>query len=141
VVAVVDLAAKQVVWAMTVMWHRQHQPELLDNGRLLVFDNQGREGRSKVIEFDPRTQQVTWTYPGDADRAFHSETAGSCQRLWNGNTLIIEANRGRAFEVTAEGEIVWEFLNPHRAGDHEELIATLYDLVRIPRDYLDVAFP
>ena len=46
--------------------------------------------------------------------------------------LIIESNAGRAFEVTAEGTRVWEFVNPHRAGDDDEFIATLFDLVRLP---------
>jgi hypothetical protein len=56
---------------------------------------------------------------------------GSSQRLSNGNTLIIESNDGRAFEVTAEGEVVWEFYNPARAGDDRQLIATLCDTVRL----------
>ena len=33
----------------------------------------------------------------------------SAQRLVNGNTLITEANMGRVFEVTKEGEVVWEY--------------------------------
>lgn len=32
----------------------------------------------------------------------------------NGNTFINEGARGRFFEVTKEGKIVWEFLNPYR---------------------------
>ena len=38
-------------------------------------------------------------------------------------------------EVTPEGEIVWEFVNPHRSGEDDELIATLFDLVRIREDF------
>ena len=34
------------------------------------------------------------------------------QRLANGNTLITESERGRVFEVTADKEIVWRFVNP-----------------------------
>jgi hypothetical protein len=37
---------------------------------------------------------------------------GSAQRLPNGNTLITEASFGRFFEVTKEGEIVWDYVNP-----------------------------
>ncbi len=63
---------------------------------------------------------------------FFSELCGTCQRLPNGNTLITESTRGRAFEVTPDKEIVWEFFNPHRAGENDELIATLFELIRIP---------
>jgi hypothetical protein len=37
---------------------------------------------------------------------------GYAQRLPNGNTLITESSFGRFFEVTKEGEIVWEYVNP-----------------------------
>jgi hypothetical protein len=33
----------------------------------------------------------------------------NAQRLPNGNTLICEADFGRLFEVTAQGELVWEY--------------------------------
>ena len=34
----------------------------------------------------------------------------------NGNTLINEASFGRFFEVTAQGETVWEYVNPYFGG-------------------------
>ena len=37
---------------------------------------------------------------------------GMAQRLPNGNTLITESSFGRFFEVTSQGEIVWEYINP-----------------------------
>ena len=41
---------------------------------------------------------------------------GNAQRLRNGNTLINEASFGRFFEVTRDGEIVWEYVNPFFGG-------------------------
>jgi len=43
---------------------------------------------------------------------------------------------GRVFEVTRDKEIVWEFLNPARSGEHDELIASIFDLLRIPEEYV-----
>ena len=57
------------------------------------------------------------------------------ERLSNGNTLITESDPGRAFEVTAEKQIVWEYINPHRAGENNENIATLLEVVRLNRDF------
>ena len=34
--------------------------------------------------------------------------------MWTGNTLICEGRNGRLFEVTPDGELAWEFINPHR---------------------------
>ena len=35
------------------------------------------------------------------------------QRLPEGNTLICEGLRGRIFQVTSSGEVVWEYVNPY----------------------------
>jgi len=134
--AVLDPEQGKVVWARTGPWRRQHQPTFLDNGDLLLFDNVGPGGdRSRVIELDPLTGAVRWQYGGAPGAALFSKTLGSCQRLPNGNTLITESENGRALEVTADGRIVWEFNNPHRAGDHGELVAVLFEIVRLPPDF------
>ena len=43
---------------------------------------------------------------------FWSPHISGCQRLKSGNTLICEGGKGRIFEVTPSGEIVWEYINP-----------------------------
>jgi hypothetical protein len=52
--------------------------------------------------------------------------------------LITESERGRAFEITPAGEVVWEFVSPHRGGRNSELVATLFELVRL--DFNEVPF-
>ncbi len=134
VIAIVDMELGQVVWAIAGIAARQHQPTLLDNGNMLLFDNVGNAGRSRVIEFDPLTQALVWEYPARGSRELFSATCGSNQRLPGGTTLITETDRGRALEVDTDGDIVWEFLNPHRAGESNELIASLFEVVRLPPD-------
>jgi hypothetical protein len=134
-VCAVDLTGQTVYWAESDLWHRQHQPTLLENGRLLVYDNQGLRNASSVLEIDPLTRDILWSYRGGRDGAFYSETCGSCQRLPNGNTLITESDPGRAFEVTPDKTIVWEYVNPNRTGKNNELIATLFEVVRLPDDF------
>ncbi len=138
-IAVIDLDEEKVVWALNGSFVRQHQPTVLDSGRLLLFDNLGgrnrKIGKSRVLEIDPATRATVWSYEGTEDEPFQSDTCGSCQRMPNGNTVVTESDYGRAFEVTPDGEIVWEFVNPHRAGPRNELIATLFELVRLPPDF------
>ena len=131
--AVVDVDQTSVAWTARGPWSRQHQPALLSSGHLLLFDNQGLGDRSRVLELSLPDLEVVWSYEEAGDDAFYSRTCGSSQRLENGNTLIVESNRGRAFEVTPSGEIVWEFRSPHRTGEDDRLVATLFDLVRLPR--------
>jgi len=131
IIALIDLAREKVVWALSGMWTHQHQPTLLDNGNILLFDNMGYEGRSKVIEFNPSTHNIVWAYRGDADNGFYTEDMGSQQRLDNGNTLITESRDGRVFEVTPDNKIVWEFFNPLRSVADNNLIGTIFDMIRL----------
>lgn len=137
VVALLDLREERTVWALTGLWRRQHDPTLLPGGRLLVFDNFWDEAgrRSRVVEIDPLSQQVVWDYGNGKGESFFSAWLGECQRLPNGNTLIVESTAGRAFEVTPARRIVWEFVSPFRAGDREELVATLVQMRRLPPDF------
>lgn len=134
IVAVIDPGQRRVVWAMKGLWRRQHDPVLLDTGKMLVFDNEAGPGRSRVLELDPATLRIAWSYEGSDEAPFYSETCGTSQRLRGGNTLITESDQGRAFEVTPDGRIVWEYVNPWRAGDSGELVATLFEVTRFPAD-------
>ena len=134
-VAIVGNESEQVEWALAGLSRRQHEPSLLATGRLLLFDNAGRLGRSQVTELEPLTQEIVWQYRGDERRDLFSPSSGTAHRLPNGNTLITESTAGRALEVTSEGTLVWEFFNPHRAGGQQELIATLLDVERLDDDY------
>ena len=134
--AVVDLEGRTIRWSRRGSWKRQHQPVLLDSGNMLLFDNKGTPGHSQVLELAPLTGEVVWSYPDDAGTPFYSATCGASQRLPNGNTLITESRPGRAFEVTPDKAIVWEYFNPYRTPDDESLVATLFEVVRLPADWL-----
>ena len=57
--------------------------------------------------------EIVWEYHSPDPSSFFTHARGSAQRLTNGNTLIGESNSGRGFEVTPEGEIVWDYRQPH----------------------------
>jgi len=133
-IAVVNPESEEVVWMQFGMWLAQHDPTTLDSGNIMVFDNRGHGGQSKVIEYDPTSMEPVWIYSGTNEHPFFTNAGGANQRLPNGNTLITESDNGRAFEVTREGEIVWEYRNPARAGENDGLIATIFEMVRLPYD-------
>jgi hypothetical protein len=116
-IAILDGETKEILW----LWgptnlSLQHQPRVLDNGNILLFDN-GIQ-RSRVIEIDPQSGRIVWKY----QRAgFFSQWGGGVQRLSNGNTLITNTTGGRAFEVTPQGQTVWEFANPKILKDGDRV--------------------
>ncbi len=107
-------------------------------GNILVFNNgEGRDGNrpySTVDEIVPPLNpdgsyrreedgffgpfEATWTYKAEDPKTFFSGHISGAQRLPNGNTLICEGAEGRFFEVTSQGEVVWEYLNSF--GEPEE---------------------
>ncbi|MBD3349515.1 MAG: hypothetical protein GF400_10035, partial [Candidatus Eisenbacteria bacterium] len=135
--AVIDIDSEEIVWTASGLWLQQHCPSVTEGGNILLFDNQGNYGWSRVLEFDPVTQEIVWEYKGEEASDFYSARFGTAQRLPNGNTLVAESHYGRAIEVTPEGDVVWEFLNPARAGSDGELVANLFEIERVPRSYVE----
>ena len=93
----------------------------------MVFDNGGASGygrpnstalngqniyarpTSRVLEIDPATLKLVWSYTSPT---FFATNISGAQRLLNGNTLVTEGPSGRVFEVTKDGDIVWEYVFP-----------------------------
>lgn len=96
----------------------QHAPTPLANGNILIFDNGPHRldhsfPYSRVIEVNPVTNEIVWKYQEENLYNFYSPRISNAQRLPNGNTLVNEGFFGRFFEVTAEGDVVWEYVNPY----------------------------
>jgi hypothetical protein len=140
-IAVLDLEEGKVVW----WWgpgelSRQHQPSLLENGDLLVFDNGTQRQRSRVIEVDPATRAIVRAWAGEPGATFLCNAMGGAQGLPNGNWLVTESSAGRALEIAPDGAVVWDFFNPDQghnpfeAQDGRETIEAIYRLQRVAAD-------
>lgn len=108
-IAMLDVAERRVVWAARGPWLAQHDPQFLDNGRLLLFDNLGSPHGSRVLEYDVQTQAMPWCYGGDASHDLYTSERGMSQRLPNGNTFVVNSEGGEMIEVTPEKEVVWYY--------------------------------
>jgi hypothetical protein len=102
-------------WGADVLSH-QHCATYLEGGKILIFDNgchrKEAPSFSQVVEVDRATKKIEWSYRSDPILAFYSFMISGCERLPNLNTLITEGATGRIFEVTPEGETVWEYVSP-----------------------------
>jgi len=135
-IGVVDRDTGEVVWA----WgpgelSKQHMPTMLPSGHVLIFDNGNAHGRSRIVELDPLAGRIVWQYVADPPEAFFSSSRGASERLPNGNTFVTESNTGHLFEVTPEGETVWEFLNPDLKPDGKRM--ALYRALRYPKEQVE----
>ncbi len=162
VIGIVDRDSGKIVWA----WgpgelDGQHDPSLIPDthpltgeaipgaGHILVFDNGlYRRNYSRVLEIDPVTGQIVWSSPTD----WYSWHISGAQRLPNGNTLVCDGPAGRLFEITSEGEKIWEYLNPYSKRDEfhrlttraafgdiggKDTVRAVYRAIRYPRQYVE----
>ncbi len=142
-IAVLDGKTLLVKWWRTGPFLRQHDPDFLPNGHILVFDNRlgGRDhrfGESRIVEIDPKnpvTTELVWSFTGSERQPFYSNERGKLQALPNGNILVTEALAGRVFEL-ARGDggtqLVWEWVN----GLGDGLVGFVTQADRIPPDRL-----
>jgi hypothetical protein len=103
----------------------------LENGNLLLFDNGTHcigiaASYSRILEIDPRSGKMIWEYKARPWQGLYSAFMSSCQRLANGNTLICEAMEGKIWEVTADGHVAWEYLNPADPIHHDRYGSNRY---------------
>jgi len=118
-VVIIERSTGNIRWRLgPEVLAQQHYPNLLPNGNMLIFDNGTHRPNhpatfSRVLEIDPATKGIVWSYLDRPVFNFFSPYESSAQRLPNGNTFICEGVFGRLFEVTSEGEVVWEYVNPH----------------------------
>ena len=114
----------------------QHDPTWVDTDAgpgLLLFNNGGGQPDSEtstvellLLPFEADRGFVreagqpfgpaepAWSY--SATEAYSSSFISGAQRLPNGNTLICAGAPGRIYEVTPDGALVWDYLNPY-GGD------------------------
>jgi hypothetical protein len=118
-----------------------HDPEMHDDGTILFYDNGGYTGalgnsgnfHSRVLEYaideTNHTATLVWEFPGSFSvdswytDTWYSPYWGDADRLENGNVLVTAAVKNaevanRIFEVTREGEVVWEIISPIDIGSY-----------------------
>jgi hypothetical protein len=129
---VIDPAKDKVVWAQQGPWHVQHDARVLDDGRLMVFDNGAAKQASASRVYDLATMEETWRWAAGEGADYNTSCCGTNTLLPNGDLLFVLTDQGAAWEVTPAGEPVWEYHSPHRAGVGQRRVPRLWDVVRTP---------
>ena len=119
---------------------RQHDPDFLDGNTISVFDNKNlfpdNDGEySKIVELSALEGSVTEHFTGSEKLPFFANIMGKHQLLSTGNLLITEAPLGRAFEISPEGKLLWEYYNIVDDG----IVGLLDEAQRLPVEF-DASF-
>lgn len=156
-VMVVAPDTQLIKWWQIGPWKRQHDPEFIAGGKILVFNNNtyidvafGPTGTtrrlmrtslttpriSNIIEIDPATDEyrVRYGYGGKPGEEMLSVVRGKLDPTREGGILVTESDGGRAFEIDANRNIVWQYVNRYDDDEVAELTeARVYD-----KDYFTV---
>jgi hypothetical protein len=140
-IVVIDPGTGRAKWALSGPFAKQHDPDFLPNGHIMLFDNRGGDpacGGTRILELDPVSQKIVWSYDGCGGPPFDSGIRGVQQALPNGNVLVTETMRGRVFEVTRDSpaRIVWDYRNALGEVEGRARLGVVTHAERIPREAL-----
>lgn len=140
--ATLDLKTGKIVWLLNGTWMKQHDPDIV-GGRIMLFDNRGdfsRGGRSRVLEFDPLTQAITWQADVGQNYDLYSGWGASQQVLENGNVLITETTPGRLLELTRDGRLAWVYHTAGRVVEGGKYAPPIQEARRYSDQYIEFEF-
>ena len=164
---------QQMYGAHNIQWIKKGLPGA-DN--FLIFNNGNynpRGTQSEILEINPfldaeknntgkyvnppdagynrqtkDSNQIVWSYKSARQSSFYSNFLSGCQRLPNGNTFICSGATGHFFEVTPDGEVVWEYINPVNRfsgavapiqKDSDDIVFAVFRAYRYGPDYPGLA--
>lgn len=107
-IAVVDRETGEAKWWQNGPWLKQHDPDFQPDGTITVYDNHTGSQTSRIVRTNPTTGETSVVFEGNDAVPFYSWQRGKHQVLPSGNILITESQHGRVFEITPEGDLVWE---------------------------------
>lgn len=123
------ISTGQFVW--------QHDPDFIDGNSISVYDNNRMSFSadaacwSRIAVLTEGSTAVEVAFRGSEAAPFYSDIMGKHQWLPNGNMLITESMRGRAFEVNQNGDIVWQYVN----FIADNVVGVVQEVTRLPLEY------
>ncbi len=134
-VFIVDPGTRDIVWSWgpgELEW--PHAPMMLPDGTMLIFDNGSRRHFTRLVRIDPVSGSIVWEYTGTPPSSFYSWQRGLAQPLPNGNVLVTDSESARAFEITPDGDLVWEYLHTNVVDGQPQ---SIYQMLRLGRHMVD----
>ena len=134
-VMAVEPESQKVRWYRFGIGRRQHDPDWLPDGRIMIFDNNMNRGPSRIVAVEPEAYDVEVLVDGAA-YDFHTGIRGKHQRLPDGTVAITSAMQGRVFEVAPDGSVPFELVNFRDPATKAEVVV-VSEAHWLPPDWFD----
>ncbi len=118
-------STNKILWHQVGPWIHQHDVDILDDHRIAVHNNndaayvnpwgQDNTVEVNIVDFETGETSSPWK---DALHKLdvRAHTEGLMTVLPDNELFLEEQNYGRIFRMTADGEIVWEYVNRAEMG-------------------------
>lgn len=138
-VFVYNVSSSKISYMLNGKFVRQHDPDFINEEVISIFDNKNAayplgSQKSRILHYYPLKDSFVTVFEGNDDFKFMTSQAGKHSYLPNGNLLISETRRGRAFEIDTTGNMVWEYVN---LIDENE-VGFVIEVQRLPKSWGDI---
>ncbi|HEX7850622.1 MAG TPA: arylsulfotransferase family protein [Sphingomonas sp.] len=115
----------RILWTRAGPWSAQHDVSILDDHRIMVFDNHvswgaaGRrvDGNSRLLIYDFATDKLTSPLANTfARRGILTATQGRATPLSNGDVMVEETERGQLMRIAPDGSLRWRYVSADPSG-------------------------
>jgi len=115
----------KILWSKAGPWSAQHDVTILDDHRIMLFDNNVRwgvtgravDGNSRLLVYDFKTDTVTSPLARTfATRGIATATQGRATPFVNGDVMVEETERGMLERIAPDGSIRWRYVSADSSG-------------------------
>lgn len=130
----IDPKSLQARWWRIGQTRGQHDPDWLPDGRIVVIDNRPARHDTTVVAIGPYSYERTVLFDGQHDN-FYSRIRGRQEWHDNGLHTISSPQQGRALELGAANQVMFEVFN-RKPGD-PSIRYVLTELRWLPPDFFE----
>jgi hypothetical protein len=132
---VIDTSTNTIVWNYDYSdlgKGQVHSPRFLPNGNIIFLLNESLEvGFSKIIELDPVSKKVVWSFQKNIPFEFYNEQFGSVLPTGANSFLVTHNTKGsKAFKINkVDKNVLWDWSSPNTAP-------AIYRMEEVPSDHV-----
>ncbi len=98
-----------LTWSWTGEVEAPHDPVVLADGRVQVFDNGRRSDRSRVVVVDPATGTMAVAVDGEDDGMYTDILGSSTAPDDHGHRVVVSSTQATVHVANADGDLAWSW--------------------------------